>query len=265
MFGSFSEEALLAYAEQVAAQYKETAVKSSGPGSEWADNAGIGQNDKSFIEEDESNERDDYTGKSGKVKKALKAKGVVPGAQPRTTNTHGHTANLFSHCEGTEWDSYDFTVCVRDNGTIYGTKGKCRLGKETSEDQAALLRASNRKRSRGTLGGSLKQRVARDKEANHLATQLKDLESERNKARKRLSAAAANLEKNKGREDARLKYKKAQSEANEVLTRHERVRTALNKRVRELTAEQKTQNQGPRKKTKTDFPDWASDGKQLLG
>ena len=163
-----------------------------------------------------------------------------------------------------DYSEYDFTVCVRDNGTVYGTRGKCRLGKETSEDQAALLRASNRKRSRGSLGGSLKQRVARDPDATQLAKQLKDLAGERDKARKRLSAAAANLEKNKGQEDARAKYRKAQSDANEVFTRHEKVRTALNRRVRELTSEQKTQNAAPRKKATKDVPDWANvTGSQL--
>ena len=241
MFGSFTEESLLAYTEQVAEKYKEQPVK-GGMGTEWADNDGIGPTDKTFIEEGESQDPDDYKGKVGKVRKALKQKGVV---------------------DHSEWDSYDFTVCVRDNGTVYGTKGRCRLGKETSEDQAALLRASNRKRGRGTLGGSLKARLAKDPEATHLAGQLKDLGSERDNARKRLSAAAANLEKNKGQEEARLKYRKAQSEANQALTKYERTRTALNRRVRELTVEQKTQNQGPRKKAKQDFPDWASDGKQL--
>ena len=163
-----------------------------------------------------------------------------------------------------DYSEYDFTVCVRDNGTVYGTRGKCRLGKETSEDQAALLRASNRKRSRGTLGGSLKQRVARDPDATQLAKQLKDLGSERDNARKRLSAAAANLAKNKGQEEARLKYREAQSEANQALTKYERTRTALNRRVRELTVEQKTQNAAPRKKATKDVPDWANvTGSQL--
>lgn len=233
MLGSFSSESLQKYAEQ---------VKATGQGTEWLDNAGVGKHDHSFVDEKESTDPDDYKGKVGKVKKALKQKGVL---------------------DHSEWDSYDFTVCVRNDGTVYGTKGKCRIGKETSADQAALLRASNRKRGRGTLGGSLKQRVARDEEATHLAGQLKDLAGERDKARKRLSAAAANLEKNKGQEEARLKYRKAQSEANQALTKYERTRSALNRRVRDLSAEQKTQNAPPRKKAKKDLPDWATEGKQL--
>lgn len=241
MFGSFTEEALLAYAEQIENRYREKAA-AGGQGTEMHDNYGIGQNDKSFIEEDESQERDSYTGKVGKVKKALKQKGVI------------------NHSEAEGW--YDFTACVRPDGSVYGTKGKCRLGKETSEDQAALLRASNRKRRRGTLGGSLKQRVARDEEANHLAGQLKDLAGERKKSQKRLSAAAANLEKNRT-EEARQKYKSAQQQANDVFTRHEKVRTALNRRVRELTVEQKTQNAPARKKPTRDIAKWGDEGKQL--
>lgn len=222
MLGTFSEQALSDYAEKVRAKQ----VKANVQGTEQFDTYGVGPNDKSFLETDESQERENYTDHS-------------------------------------EWGEYDFTVCVRDNGTVYGTRGKCRLGKETSEDQAALLRASNRKRSRGTLGGSLKQRVTRDPEASHLAKQLKDLEGERTKARKRLSDAATNLEKNKGQEEARLKYKKAQQEANTVFTKHEKVRSALNRRVRDLALEQKSQNQASRKKAMKDVPDWATEGKQL--
>ena len=223
MLGTFSEQALSDYAEKVRAKQ----VKANVQGTEQFDTYGVGPNDKSFLETDESQERANYTDHS-------------------------------------EWGEYDFTVCVRDNGTVYGTRGKCRLGKETSEDQAALLRASNRKRSRGTLGGSLKQRVARDPDATQLAKQLKDLGSERQKTQKRLSAAAANLEKNKGQEEARLKYREAQSEANQALTKYERTRTALNRRVRELTVEQKTQNAAPRKKATKDVPDWANvTGSQL--
>jgi len=256
VLGTFSEQALSDYAEQVEKKYKEKQDTAGVQGTEVHDNFGTGKHDSTFVDENESHDPDDYKGTVGKVKKALNAKGVDPELQ-----------TLANHCEcdnNDPYSNYDFTVCVRDNGTVYGTRGKCRLGKETSEDQAALLRASNRKRSRGTLGGSLKQRVARDEEATHLAGQLKDLAGERDKARKRLSAAAANLEKNKGQEEARLKYKKAQSEANQALTKYERTRSELNRRVRNLSAEQKTQNLKPRKKATKDVPDWANEtGKQL--
>lgn len=226
MLGTFSEQALSDYAEKVRTKTKTVAA---GQGTEWADNAGLGENDSSFVDENESQDPDDYKGKVGKVKKALKQQ-------------------VLNHSEAEDWDSYDFTVCVRNDGSVYGTRGKCRLGKETSEDQAALLRASNRKRGKGTLGGSLKQRLAKDPEATHLAKKLQDVATELKKAKKTLGAAAANLEKNKGQEEARLKYRKAQSAVNDVFTRHEQARYELGKRVRELTTEQKTQNQGPRKK-----------------
>ena len=84
MFGSFSESALLAYAEKV----KKVAAKQ---GAEWADTAGIGKADSTFIDTDESQDTDDYA----------------------------------------EW--YDFTTCIRSNGTLYGIAPgkKCRKGSET--------------------------------------------------------------------------------------------------------------------------------------
>lgn len=239
MFGHFSEEALLTYAEQIAESYKEKLVK-AGQGTEWATNMGVSDEDSSFVDEGESLLKKDYDGSKERLKKKL--------------------SGTVNHSEaGAE---YDFTACVRADGSVYGTKGKCRLGKETSDDQAALLRASNKKRRRGTLGGSLKQRVARDPDANQLATQLKDLAGERKKSQKRLSAAAANLEKNRT-EEARQKYKSAQQQANEVFTRHEKVRTALNRRVRELTVEQKVQNAPARKKPTRDIAKWGDEGKRL--
>lgn len=218
MFGTFSEESLLSYSQLVKEKTKK--VKKVA-GTEWATNAGVSEEDSSFIDNDESYAKEDYA------------------------------------------ESYDFTVCVRDNGTVYGTRGKCRLGKETSEDQAALLRASNKKRSRGTLGGSLKKRVARDQVAGHLANALKDSDKELKAARKALEKAATNLEQNKGQEEARAKYKAAQAKANQTRTQYERVRSALNRRVSQLQQEQQAQNQGPRKKATKDLPDWVVQGKQL--
>ena len=219
MLGTFSEEALSAYAEQVRAKAKSERVKSA-QGTEWADNLEVSDTNHDFLDK-QSYAKEDYA------------------------------------------ECYDFTVCVRDNGTVYGTRGKCRLGKETSEDQAALLRASNKKRSRGTLGGSLKKRVARDQVAGHLATALKDSDKELKAARKALSTAATNLEQNKGQEEARAKYKAAQAKANQTRTQYERVRSALNRRVGELNREQLEQNKGPRKKATKDLPDWVVQGKQL--
>lgn len=87
MLGTFSEQALSDYAEKVRAKQVKAAVQ----GTEVHDTNGVGPNDKTFLETDESQERENYTDHS-------------------------------------EWGEYDFTVCVRDNGTVYGTRGKCRLG-----------------------------------------------------------------------------------------------------------------------------------------
>jgi hypothetical protein len=55
MFGTFSEEALTAYAEKVKAK-KVVATQ----GAEWADNHGLGEHDHSFIDTDESQNAEDY-------------------------------------------------------------------------------------------------------------------------------------------------------------------------------------------------------------
>jgi hypothetical protein len=65
-------------------------------------------------------------------------------------------ALLIEFASFTEKEKWEFTVCQRQNGTLYGTSGKCRKGSEVSDDQAALLRAANRKRATGRYGGSLK-------------------------------------------------------------------------------------------------------------
>ena len=55
MFGTFDEKALAAYAEQV----KEKKVK-GGQGTEYADNLGVGDNDHSFLDSEESQDTQDY-------------------------------------------------------------------------------------------------------------------------------------------------------------------------------------------------------------
>ena len=55
MFGTFDEKALAAYAEQV----KEKKVKGQ-QGTEYADNLGVGDHDHSFLDNDESQDAQDY-------------------------------------------------------------------------------------------------------------------------------------------------------------------------------------------------------------
>ena len=55
MFGTFDEQALVAYAEKV----KERKVKAA-QGSEYADNLGVGEHDHSSLDTDQSQNADDY-------------------------------------------------------------------------------------------------------------------------------------------------------------------------------------------------------------
>jgi hypothetical protein len=56
MLGTFDAKSLAAYAEQV----KQKLVKSH-QGTEWADNLGVSENDHSFLDNDESQDAQDYT------------------------------------------------------------------------------------------------------------------------------------------------------------------------------------------------------------
>jgi hypothetical protein len=118
MFGSFTEKALSAYDQLVRSEFKEKKVK-GGQGTEYADNLGVGQNDSSFIDEDESNNPDDYS------------------------------------------EAWDFTTCVRPNGSLYGIAPgkKCRKGAETkavTKEEKAKQTVKNRIRK--ALEGN--QRIA---------------------------------------------------------------------------------------------------------
>ena len=99
MLGTFNEEALSAYAEQVKAKRVKKVA-----GTEYADNLGVGENDHSFLDTGESQDKRDYS----------------------------------------EFATYDFTTCVRKDGTRYGTAGKCRLGTQT--DTAAKEERESRLR-----------------------------------------------------------------------------------------------------------------------
>ena len=90
MFGTFTEKALLAYAEKASEAFRERKVKAH-QGTEQHDNLGIGETDHSYIDNEESQDADDYS------------------------------------------ESWDFTTCIRSNGTFYGiAPGKrCRKGTET--------------------------------------------------------------------------------------------------------------------------------------
>ena len=50
-----------------------------------------------------------------------------------------------------ENETYDFTRCVRPNGTAYGTRGKCRKGTESTEEVVKPRRASNTQEAIGII------------------------------------------------------------------------------------------------------------------
>jgi len=87
MFGSFTERALLAYAEKV----KKVVAKQ---GTEWADAGGVGEEDHTFIDTNESQDPSNYA------------------------------------------EFYDYTTCLRSNGSRYGIAPgkKCRKGTETKAE-----------------------------------------------------------------------------------------------------------------------------------
>jgi len=88
--GIFTEKALGRYEMLVQEQYKERKVRAT-QGTEGHDNHGIGKEDHTFIDTDESQDAEDYT------------------------------------------ECYDFTTCLRPNGSRYGIAPgkKCRKGTET--------------------------------------------------------------------------------------------------------------------------------------
>ncbi len=157
----------------------------------------------------------------------------------------------------------DFTVCQRSNGSLYGTSGKCRKGKEVSEDQAALQRAANRKRKTGRYGGTLKKRLANDATHQHLSKQARELGVKRDKAQRALKRAAETLEGDRWNARKRDAYKRAEQSANAAFTAAERARSALNRRERELSREHLAQNLAARPRATREVPVWADEPKQL--
>ena len=161
----------------------------------------------------------------------------------------------------------DFTTCARSDGSLYGTAGKCRKGKEVSEDAAALQRAANSRRKSGRYGGTLKQRVARDATANHLGAQHRELEKKHRAAKRRFDKAADELDDDRWNGTKRDNYKKAERESNAAFTAAERAKARLKRRLRELNEEHAAQNRGTSRKRGVklpDVPEWANQtGKQL--
>jgi len=106
MQGTFTEEALSRYADLIAYKEKTKKVPAT-QGTERHDNLGIGESDHSYIDNEESQNADDYT------------------------------------------ECYDFTTCLRPNGSRYGIAPgkKCRKGTEAkaeSKDEKTKERLKRR-------------------------------------------------------------------------------------------------------------------------
>lgn len=181
MFGSFSESALLAYAEKV----KKVVAKQ---GTEWADAGGVGEEDHTYIDTDQSQDSDDYA------------------------------------------EYYDYTTCIRSNGTLYGIAPgkKCRKGSETdpaskedkkrSQLKAKVLRAieadpkvAKARKDRAGRQFAMKERQAFIK-ANRYPAANEGMRREVEKIRKEI----ADLNKDILREKRRIAKQVASSEVKET-------------------------------------------------
>jgi hypothetical protein len=125
-------------------------------------------------------------------------------------------------------EDYDFTVCVRDNGSVYGTAGKCRKGKET--EQA----------SEGTVKEKVKKKIA---ESPRIAYLTKAIEGRKNAIQSRESFIKEN------------KYPAANPGMKKEV---ERIRGELEGMQKDLVQEKrriaKQEVEGPKKATKSNLP-----------
>ena len=259
MFGSFNERSLALYDELVRAEYKEKAASFSGQGSEYLDNLGVGNHDKSFIEEG-SQDPDDYKGVTGKIRKSLKQKGVI------------------DHSEAEEWGSYDFAQCLRDDGTIYGSRGKCKKGKAISASAVARLKEERKSpeqkrrediQKRGVKAVTrakaekvledLQKEGARDKKASERRAKTGRGEDREEQVRQVRAKAFLAMEKLK----AKTKKMVPGPQKQKVEARIARLKEILGRLDK---AQQKARDAKPKMGDGMGtLPSWAGTGKQLLG
>jgi hypothetical protein len=235
-------------------RFREKKVK-GGQGSEYADNLGVGDHDHSFLDTDGSQDADDYA-------------------------------------EG--GDTWDYTTCLRPDGTLYGIGGgKCRKGTEVSADTA-------RRRREEAKTPKQKQREARRKKGERAVTKaraekaLSDLQREGRKekaereqkaeARRRSKAPYTNRDRigqiqalvgkatqSLDRLQARRKRVTKEGEFSKRLdARIARLKGAVGKlqeakyRLQEKEqAERRGAEARKPKSTLPDVPSWATTGKQL--
>jgi hypothetical protein len=229
MLGTFSEKALLRYAEKAEAAFKERKVASR-QGTEQHDNYGISEQDHSFIDSDESQDADDYS------------------------------------------EAWDFTTCIRPNGTLYGIADgkKCRKGVETKAQPKVPSAKETKREGIRKRGEKAVTKAKAEKVLEDLAKQgagAKNATERREKAEggnreeqvRRLSAKAF-LAKAKLRE--RAKKMKDGPQKDEVLAKIDRL---TNLRGRLLKEQARLRDQAPKVKGEGwgRIPQWAQEGRSL--
>lgn len=236
MFGNFSESALAAYEELARASYKEKKV-SGKQGTEYADTAGIGDNDSSYLDTDESQDADDYS------------------------------------------ESYDFTTCIRSDGSLYGiSRGKCRKGSEVDRPSLEQLRAARKKsaaKERKATGIQKRgERAVTKAKAEQVLGHLQKQGATAKKAtERREKAGGGNREEQVRRLSSkvfvamdklrqRAKKMKEGPQKERVLAKIERLKAIRQKLDKE---QQRLREQAPKPKSEGfgKLPDWATTGRGL--
>jgi len=238
MFGTFSESALAAYEEFARASFKEKKVAGR-QGTEYADTAGIGDNDSSYLDTDESQDANDYS----------------------------------------EIDEYSFTTCIRPNGSLYGiSRGKCRKGSEVDRLSLEQLKAAKKKASnKDRKAASIQKRGERAVTKAKAEKVLRDLQKQGATAKKaterREKAGGGNREEQVRRLSGkvflamdklrqRAKKMKPGPQRERVLAKVERLSSLRNRLLKE---QQRLREQGPKPKSEGfgKPPDWATTGRGL--
>jgi hypothetical protein len=233
MFGTFSESALAAYEELARASFKEKKIAGK-QGTEYADTAGVGETDSSYLDTDESQDADDYS------------------------------------------ESYDFTTCIRSDGSLYGiSRGKCRKGSEVDRPSLEQLKAAkNKATTKDRKAASIQKRgeraVTRARAEQVLGQLQKQGATAKKATERREKAGGGNREEQVRRLSGkvflamdklrqRAKKMKPGPQRERVLAKVERlqaIRQKLDKEQRRL------REQGPKPKSEGfgKLPDWATTG-----